>query len=263
MLSILLGIVFLYFLAILLIYLFQDRIVFQPSKLNDNYVFQFEDNFEELWIETEDKLKLNALYFRTSEPKGVILYFHGNRGNLQRWAQYYSDFNPRGYDFFAIDYRGYGKSEGEPSETGLYKDASAAYQWLLKQYTSDQIIIYGRSLGTGVACELASRTSSKLVILETPFNSIKGAIRHAWPFLWNPLEPRNQFPNDQRLAKISEPIFIIQGTRDRVVPYSSAIKLKPSLKPGDQFFVIEGGRHKNLNTFPEYYQYLDTIFGTK
>ena len=263
MLSILLGIVFLYFLALLLIYVFQDKIVFQPSKLDEHYTFRFKDNFEELWIETEDQLKINALYFQVTKPKGVILYLHGNRGNLQRWAQYYSDFTPRGYDFLAIDYRGYGKSEGEPSETGLYKDASAAYQWLLNKYPSDQIIIYGRSLGTGVACELASRVPSKLIILETPFNSIKGATRHAWPFLWNPFEPRNQFPNDQRLPKISEPVYIIQGTKDRVVPYESAVKLKPGLKSGDQFFVIEGGRHKNLNTFPEYYQYLDSILGTK
>ena len=241
-----------YCLLIALLYLFQNNIIFQPISLKDDYRFRFEDTFEEIWLKTEDSLNINALYFQTKKPKnGAILYLHGNSGNLQRWAKHYSDFTERGYDFLAIDYRGYGKSEGKPSEKGLYKDATAAYNWLKNRYPEDSIIIYGRSLGTGVACELTTRVNAQKLILETPFNSIHGAINHSAPMLWLPFAPRSLFPNEQYLAKVKEPVYIIQGTQDRVVPYASAAKLKHLLKDDDAFFVIEGGQHRNLSSFPE------------
>ena len=260
LIGILLGGLILYFSCILVFYLFQDGIVFQPKNLKESHTFQFDQSFEEVWLKTSDSIDINGLYFSSPESRGVVLYLHGNKGNLQRWAKYNSDFTERGFDFFAIDYRGYGKSLGQPSEKGLYTDALAAYEWLKQKYPEEKITIYGRSLGSGVASQLATTVSPKRLILETPFNSIKGAIDKSMPALWLPVATRSLFPNEHYLPQIEEPIHIIQGTKDRIVPYASAAALKPLLKERDDFFVIEGGGHRNLNSFPEYYQYLDRIF---
>ena len=259
LLNIIFWILVIYVLIISLVYLFQDKIIFQPKKLYKDYAFQFNNPYEELWLETSDKEKINALYFVVEIPKGVVLYLHGNKGNLQRWAKYHKDFVSRGYDFLAIDYRGFGKSTGIPSEKGLYEDARTAYNWLLTKYKADQIIIYGRSLGTGVASQLAREVTARQLILETPYNTIQGAFSHAAPLLWYPFPFKSSFSNEANLQAVEEPIFIFQGTNDYVVPYSSARLLKPYLKSGDEFFTIEGGGHKNLNSFSEYYQYLDQI----
>lgn len=261
--KILLNIIFwtlvLYVLIISLVYLFQDKIIFQPKKLPKDYSFQFDNPYEEIWLKTSDQEQINALHFVVEAPKGVVLYLHGNKGNLQRWANYYEDFLGRGYDFLAIDYRGFGKSSGKPSEAGLYEDARTAYDWLLKKYDAAQIIIYGRSLGTGVASQLATEVDARLLILETPYNTIQGAFVHSFPILWYPFPFKSVFSNEANLQAVEEPVFIFQGTNDYVVPYASASLLKPYLKTEDAFFTIEGGGHKNLNSFPLYYQYLDQI----
>ena len=257
--KILLGLLMSYISFNVSLYLLQDLLIFQPESLSKTYQYGFQDTFEEVWLQTEDNLQINALHFKAEQPRGVVLYFHGNKGNLLRWGFYYRDFTRYNYDFLAIDYRGFGKSEGEASEAGSYKDARAAYKWLLERYDASDIIIYGRSLGSGVACQLATEVSSKMVVLETPFNSIQGAFEHSMPFFWYPYPFRTVYSNETKLPNISDPVYIFQGTADRTVPYSSVILLEPLLKPGDAFYTIEKGGHRNLNSFPAYYQYLEQI----
>jgi uncharacterized protein len=239
------------------IFFFQDKIIFQADKLDANYEFKFDQPFTEITIFTRANNELSGLIFNpeNTEPEGTILYFHGNADNMQRWGQYAVDFTTLGYTVLMIDYSGYGKSSGTPSEATLYQDAEDTWQWAQSHLPSREFIIYGRSLGTAVAAQLATQHLAKQLILETPFYQIgQGRFRFLLPF-----GVKYQFANYQYLPKIKCPITIFQGTKDEVVSYGSALKLKPLLKTDDKFIVIEGGRHKNLRSFDRYHQELAKV----
>ena len=237
----------------------QKKALFRPVVLPANHSFDFAEPFTEHFFDTPDGARINALLFTSPAPvrRGVILYFHGNRDNLQRWGAMHRDFTARGYDFLAADYRGYGKSTGEPDEQAYFADACLLYEWLRERYDAGKIVLYGRSLGTGMASYLAAQVPAHSVVLETPFDNIGGLLashirRHEPPF-----EPAFRFPNDEFLKTTPLPLLIFHGTRDRVVPYACAENLKSLLKPGDVFITIEGGSHNNLNTFELYQEKLE------
>lgn len=234
------------------------RFLFQPVKLDPNDPFQFEASFQELWFDTPDGQRLNALFFPTpsSNRRGVILYFHGNRDNLQRWGAMHRVFTENGYDFLAPDYRGYGKSSGEPDEKYLFADALLIYNWLRADYQPNNIILFGRSLGSGMATYLAAHKEACMLVLETPFDTIKGMVASHLRRADVPIQFGQVFPNHTHLQAAKMPVLIFHGTRDRVVPYLSAIKLKECLKPGDLFVTIQGGSHNNLDQYPEYREIL-------
>lgn len=242
------------------IYLAQRFIVFQPRRLPAGHVFSFDHPFEEFFIPTADGERINALYFRTSlERRGVLLYFHGNYSHLQRWGRYHTAFTGRGYDVLMIDYRGYGKSSGRPSEAGLYLDGEAAYGWLRARVPADQVLIYGRSLGSGVAGYLAARREARMLLLETPFDSITGALRKRLPFFFFPFPMKHNFPNHEHLQAALMPIYIFHGAWDEIVPYASARRLAPLLDDPDHFTTIPRGMHKNLDRFESFHRALDEV----
>ena len=247
--------------SIILIF-FQDSIIFQRKVLPMNYIFTFQRDssqakLEEYFIRTEDGEDLNALLFKTKlKSKGLILYFHGNADNLQRWGKYAVDFTKLGYDILMMDYRGYGKSTGKPTERDLYKDALTVFRWSEANLKYERLIFYGRSLGSAVASNLATAVTPDLLILETPFDELKGAVYEPIkPFLYF-LPLHSNFSNKTFLSKVSCRKVIIHGTRDQVVPISSALRLKPLLQEGDQFVIIEGGSHRNLRDFESFHKAL-------
>ena len=242
----------LYLLPIVFIYTFQKRIIFQPGRLKKDYHFQFDNLFTEYFIPTKDGIKINALLFETKEPtRGLILYFHGNADNLKRWGKYAVDYTRLGFDVLMVDFRGFGKSTGEPTEENLYLDAATILAWIKENLPKKygKFIIYGRSLGAAVATELASKVKPDLLILETPFDSVHGALSKALKPLIFPFPLQYRFENSARIPKIGCKIVIFQGTRDRIVPISSASQLIPLLKEGDKFIIIPKGRHRNLRKF--------------
>ncbi len=252
----------LWVLLSLVVYSFQKQIIFQadPLPLDHTFQFEMETPFEEYFLSTPDGISLNALYFSTQvRRKGAILYFHGNADNLQRWGQYSGDLTQRGYDVFMIDYRGYGKSEGEADELAYYRDAQLAYDWLREKFPAEEIIIYGRSLGASIASQLATKVSARSLILETPFDNIQHAIETSIPVLYLPWPLQYHFNNDQHISLINYPVYIFHGTADLIVPYRSAAQLKPLLKITDAFYTIEGGGHKNLGAFIEFQETLNQI----
>jgi len=256
----LVGLILLYALIVLGTFVFQKYIIFQPKKLDTEFQFAFDQPFEELFLTTPDNEQLNALYFKTKlESKGLVIYFHGNADNLKRWGNYASDFTKRGYDVFILEYRGYGKSTGKPDETKFYQDAQLGYDWALKNYSPNQIVIYGRSLGSAVASHLAVENDFRFLILETPFDNVETLFKMRSPGGFLPLPIKSKFPNDKHLTKINQPIYIFLGTKDRVVPNRSTEKLRPLLKSSDRLIAIEGGGHKNLNTLEKYQTELDFI----
>ncbi len=245
-----------YALGILGVYMFEDTLIFQSAHLRKDHNFRFDQPFQEFFIPTSDGDQLNTLLFKTEQAtRGLIVYFHGNAGNLQGWGTLANDFTRFGYDLLITDYRGYGKSTGTPSETVLYYDAEIVWNWAQKNYSYDKWVIYGRSLGSAVASKLAVTASHDLLILETPFDEIS-SLFPANLFKW---AIKNKFSNLEFIPHIKTRIIIFQGTDDNVVPVSSALRLKPLLKDSDQMFIIEGGGHNDLREFVQYYEKLAEV----
>jgi hypothetical protein len=235
------------------LYMLQEKLMFFPTILDQNHVYEFEHNFEELFLKAEDKAVINALHFKTENPKGVILYFHGNAGDLQRWGKitgYYVDLQ---YDVFVMDYRTYGKSTGPLSEQAFYDDAQMCYDHLLEYYSSKDIIIYGRSLGSGVATNLASKNNANQLILETPYFSIADVAKYRFPIIPVKKLLKYELPNYQFIKDVSCKIAIIHGTEDAIVPFKSGKKLF-DIAPKDRttFYSIEGAGHGDLIQFDDF-----------
>ena len=134
------------------LYFAQERLIFRgvPTGIHERY--RYKSNFEEIFLQTEENVKINALHFKIPSPRGVVFYFHGQGGNLANpWGKRSREFTSRGYDCFMIDYRSFGKSRGVLSESGILKDALECYTYLKKFYKEKEIVLYGSSLGSGIA----------------------------------------------------------------------------------------------------------------
>jgi hypothetical protein len=244
-------------IATIALYVYQDELIFRYKKLPADYHFTFDQPYEEFFLPTRGEDSLNLLLFKSPTPaKGLVLYFHGNASNLQRWGNYAVDFTKIGYDVLMLDFRGYGKSTGTPTEVQLYADALLLWDWVKNKYPDTHIIVYGRSLGSAIAAKLASLRPADQLILETPFDQLRGAVPLPlqWPLYVLPLD--HQFPTYEVMHLVYCPVTIIHGTNDWVVPLSSAQRLQPFLKETDQFITIEGGGHRNLRDFPAYHEAL-------
>ncbi len=241
------------------LYFFQEKLLFFPSTLKKNYQYQFQYEFEELFLKTDKNTIINALHFKVESPKGVILYFHGNAGDLSRWGTVAEYFVAQDYDVLIMDYRTYGKSIGKLSEDAIYSDAQYCYDYLLKQYSEDEITVYGRSLGTGIASYVASKNNPKQLILETPYFSILDVAKDRFPILPVKQLLKYQFPTYQFLPKATCPITIIHGTADAVVPYASGEKLSELNIENLNFITVEDAGHNNLIEFEAYHSIINTI----
>lgn len=246
-----------YFAVIIVGCSLQTKLIFYPDKLSKDFKFELKKNQEVVFFKTKDGENVNALFY-PGNKHDVILYFHGNAGDLSSWQFIAEDFNTIGYNFFIIDYRGYGKSSGTITEKGLYEDAEAAYQFLIneKGFPPNNIIIYGRSIGSGIAVELASRHETKGLILEAPYISLKKLVNQKVPFLFPSLFLNYHFDNIGKINSIKSPILFLHGTKDALIPLSHTNKLYEDFTGKKKKIVIQGGTHNDLNGFSEYHEAL-------
>jgi alpha-beta hydrolase superfamily lysophospholipase len=250
-----------YLLIGLLIYTLQDYLLFHPKVLPAGYTYAFQQPFKEINLNYDSRININIIQFTTSDrtPKGIVLYFHGNRKNIDWYAKFAPRFTQQGYEVWMMDYPGFGKSTGELTEQRMYDWALQTYQLANARIGADSIIIYGKSLGTGVAAQLAATKDCKRVILETPYYSLPDVVGSYAPIY--PLQRmiKYHFPVHEYLPLIPEPITIFHGTNDWVIHYSQAKKLQALLKPTDAFITIEGGDHNNLNDYKVMQVYIDSL----
>lgn len=208
-------------------WVFQERFIFVRFRLRDDHRFRFKHGlpYEEIRIKAADGAVLHALLFRCKEPKGAVLYLHGNTGSLRRWGKRAPRFIQQDHDVLMPDYRGYGKSRGKLSEQALHHDAALWYRYLAQQMPEDRIVVYGRSLGTGMAVPVAARNAPKALVLESPFANFTDVARHylaILPYRWL---LRYHFRSDKAMLRVSSPVYIFHGKRDPIVPYGSALRL--------------------------------------
>jgi pimeloyl-ACP methyl ester carboxylesterase len=204
-------IIVIFFIAVIALYIFQTRLIFYPGKLSKNHRFNLRPTDKEVFLKTSDDETIHGIFYRGYRSE-IILYFHGNAGDLKGWQFAVEDLIDLGYNVLLIDYRGYGKSTGTISEKGFYADAEAAYQFVMhqKDFTIKDIIIYGRSVGTGVAVELASRHKVKGLILESPYTSLKKLANEKLPFFFPSLYLRYNFDNLKKINQVKFPIRFIK-----------------------------------------------------
>ncbi|MEO6404376.1 MAG: alpha/beta fold hydrolase [Ferruginibacter sp.] len=255
--------VFLLFYSIIgiAIYYMQDKMLFHPENINTDYHYKFNVPFEEVNIPFNSTDTMNMVKFFPADSlrKGVVIYFHGNMKNVERYAPFAKTFTENGYEVWMPDYPGFGKSTGEFTETKLYEQALQVYRMAAGHYQKDSIIIYGKSLGTGIAAYVAYRQPNKALVLETPYYDIPSIVG-AYAFIY-PTERMIKFkiPTWQYLQQVKSPVTILVGTSDGVIRNSVSAKLKKFLKPDDKYIEVKGAGHNEVNISERYKNVMDSL----
>src|SRR5688572_7287118 len=253
--------VLLYCIAGIALYYLQNVFLFHPVPLPREYRYEFPVPFEEgeIALNKTDTFSFVKFFPKGISSKGIVLYFHGNRTNINRYAKFADVFTSQNYEVWMGDYPGFGKSTGERTEKLMYEQAVQFYRLATSRFGKDSIILYGKSLGTGFAAYLASREDCRQLILETPYYSIPDIFACYAPVY--PVSRMINFkvPTYQYLRDVKPPVTIFHGTRDGVIPYRCAAKLKDALKPGDQFITVDKGSHNDLGNFPVYKKTMDSL----
>jgi len=248
----------LYLLVCVLMYFFQEKMIFFPEKLADDHIYQFDQAFEEINIESADGVRLNGLLFPTDSSKGLIFYLHGNGGSIDSWGTAASTYTDLRYDVFMPDYRSYGKSEGKiKSQAQMFADMQAVYDHVLTRYKEEQIILLGYSLGTGFATKLASDNHPKMLILQAPFYSITDMVRNLYPFVPTALL-KYKLRTNQHIKDCSMPVILFHGDADEMIPHEASARLK-DLANDATLITLPGQGHHGMTQNPNYLDALENI----
>ena len=248
-----------YILLCVVIFLFQERLIFFPEKLSKDHKFDFPGTFEEINVQTGDNKLLNGILFKSDSSQGLIFYLHGNAGSINSWGEVATTYTDLNHDVFILDYRGYGKSEGSiKSQQQFYQDLQTAYNELKNRYDEDKIIVLGFSIGTGAAAKLASINNPKLLILEAPYYNLADMMRRTYRILPSFLL-KYKFRTDEFIKACKTPIVIFHGDRDEVIYYGSSLKLKTLLKGSDTLITLKGQGHNGITDNLDYKSELQKI----
>jgi len=243
-------VIIVYCLIGIALYYTQDKFLLHPTVIASDHVFKFEPSFQEINIPISKEDSVNLLRFIPADDtvaKGAIIYFHGNAGNVEHYADVINIFLENNYEVWMPDYPGFGKSRGVISEQKLNEQAYQVKRLANKYFADSTIILYGRSFGTGIAANLASSVKVKQLILEAPYYSIPDLFSSYVPIYPMQSMANFKFPVGEYLKDVVCPITIFHGTVDEVIPSKSAEKLKSSLKANDQFILIRNGKHNDLS----------------
>ena len=241
-------------LAVLL-YVLQPKFVYFPTSDLPFTPDAIQLDYQDVYIKTGGNTTIHGWFIPHETPRATLLFFHGNGGNISHRLDSLAIFNTLGLSVLIIDYSGYGKSEGRPSELGTYHDAEAAWQYLIneKNLTPDRIILFGRSLGGAVATWLAQQHQPKALILESTFSSIIDIGKHYYPYLPVRLLARIKYPSQTRIASINCPVLFIHSPDDDIVPYKLGRKLFDAANSPKDFIDIQGDHNEGFLQSGSYY----------
>ena len=236
--------------VIVLIRILENRFIYFPPRYPEGFVpaEYYGLQVEELWMTAEDGVKLDAYFLaRPSSPK-ALLWFHGNAENIGLGLEQMKILANLGVNILELDYRGYGKSEGSPEEAGVYRDASAAYDYLVetRRFEPGNIIIYGHSLGGAAAVDLASRRECGGLIVQSSFSSVKEMARRILRIPWLEYVLKTRFDSFEKIRRVRAPILIVHGTLDEVIPFSMGQRLYQAAPEPKSFFAVEGAGHNDV-----------------
>jgi uncharacterized protein len=240
---------------------FEKSVLFQPSRYPQGNWQPADLKFEDAWFASGDGTRLHGWYVPHEHARATVLYCHGNGGNVANWADAARALHDRvGVSVMLFDYRGYGRSEGTPSEAGVLADARAARAWLAKRekIAENQIVLMGRSMGGAVAVDLAAADGARGLVLESTFTSIPDVGQTMYPLLPMRLLLQTQFNSRQKIPSYHGPLLLSHGTADRLIPYSNGARLFNAANEPKLLFTIPGGDHNDPQT-EQYYQVLTTF----
>ena len=203
---------------------------------------------EEVELATSDGERVIVWHVPPRGERPVVLYFHGNGGSLSWRAERFRRIVADGTGLVALSYRGYGGSSGSPSEAGLLRDADAAYAFATARYPAERLVLYGESLGTGVAVAVAAKHKVGKVILEAPFTAAVDVGAAAYPFLPVRLLMDDTFRSDERITKVTAPVLVLHGARDTVIPIAYGERLYALIRAPKKFVRLPEGHHSDLDS---------------
>ena len=224
----------------------EESFIYYPEKLMIGNPSVLGIDYEDIYFTAEDGIRLNGWLTRGNRDI-VLLWFHGNAGNISHRLDNLALLHRKlGVGVFILDYRGYGNSEGKPSEEGTYLDAQAALNYLhsRRDVNPDHIIFFGRSLGSAVAVDLASKQNCPGLILESPFTSIKDMVKRLIPFMPGAII-RIKYDSISRIKQVTAPLLILHGNQDEVVPFTLGKRLYEEANEPKEFYVIDGAGHND------------------
>jgi fermentation-respiration switch protein FrsA (DUF1100 family) len=265
LLSILAAAVGLYVAVVALAYVFQERLLYFPLRSLAATPASIGLAYETVSIETEDGLKISGWFVPAERARATLLFFHGNAGNISHRLDSIATFHRLGLNTLIIDYRGYGQSEGKPTERGTYLDTAAAWRYLVeeRQVSPEEIIIFGRSLGGAMAAWLAHTHPPKALILESTFTSVPDIAAQAYPFLPVRQLGRINYNTLERLPEIRVPLLIVHSPDDDVIPYHHSQKLFAAANEPKEFLEIRGGHNDGFIISAQTYEAIFDQFISK
>ncbi|HOC63810.1 MAG TPA: alpha/beta hydrolase [Sedimentisphaerales bacterium] len=234
----------------------QSRLLYRPVR---DVAFTPEDmglDFEDVTFRTQDGLALNGWYVAAADAPFTILFCHGNAGNIMHRLDTVSLFHRLGLNCFVFDYRGYGRSEGRPTEAGTYRDARAAYEWLRQSrgIPAEQIVLFGRSLGGSVAAHLAAQVDARAAVVESAFTSYPDMGARIYPYMPVRLFARFRYNTAAHLAEARCPVLVMHSREDRLVPFKFGRRLFEAAPEPKRFVEIQGDHNDGYMTSGDLYK---------
>jgi fermentation-respiration switch protein FrsA (DUF1100 family) len=227
--------------------LVEDQFIYYPERPYFEEPKRLGLSYRDIWLTTKDQTRIHGWLIGDGNEKPVVLFFHGNAGNISHRLDRIKRLEELPLRFLLLDYRGYGQSEGKPTEEGLYEDALAAYEFLIEEegLSSDQIILFGESLGGAVAIDLASKKDVAGIILEATFTTLRELANEIFPVLPTALVS-DQYTSILKVPKIDTPILFVHGTRDEIVPFKMGETLFKAAKGNKDFWEVQNAGHNDL-----------------
>lgn len=251
----------------LLLRRFETAVTFHPERAAFGGLWRVPQNAEEVWFKTADGVRLYGWLFHAKAlpAPSTVVYFHGNGGNLSYCDWVGTALAARGFDVLLFDYRGYGRSQGEPTdERGVYADADAAYDFVTKErgVPAGRVVLYGQSLGTTAAVDVASRKACGALIVESGLSSagdMAGAIMPWLPRFARGLT-RNKFDSVGKLPRVGCPVLVAHGERDSIIPVAQGRRLFEAAPEPKRLLIIDGAGHNDLSIVGGE-RYIDSLAG--
>lgn len=232
----------------------QELLLFQPQVLPASHRFALDPDVKEAWVDVPGA-RLNALHLQHPQPRGLVFFLHGNAGSLQNWFVNLDLYRQAQFDLYMLDYRGYGKSTGQiESEAQLHADVLAAWNSIAPRYSGLKRVIFGRSLGTGLAAQLGVQVQPELTVLASPYFSMQALAAEHYP--WVPQRVlRYPLRTDLSLPLLRGPVLLVHGSQDTLIDPRHSQWLV-ALRPGTLSSLVEGAAHNDLQRWPAYGQAL-------
>jgi fermentation-respiration switch protein FrsA (DUF1100 family) len=244
-----------YAIVVAIVYALQARLIYLPTAVLEGSPRDIGLAYDELHFTASDGVRLHGWWIPAQRARGALLFMHGNAGNISHRLESIRLFHGLGLDVLIFDYRGYGRSEGYPSEQGTYRDALAAWDTLLARgAAAGRTVLFGRSLGGAIAAQLATEVEPAALIVESSFTSATNLAAELYPWLPARSLLRHRYDTLDRLRDVDCPLLIVHSEEDELIPYAHSVALFAQAREPKQFLKIAGTHAAGFSTTGESYR---------